>query len=492
MRGAALGAALAAALTLTAAPAVAASSPLPDPSRTATLHITEERGPADGSAPEGDGTMADPGDAPAPGAGFTLNQVDPVNLTTQTGWEDEAALAAHFDASSDATAKASVSAAGFTLGPARSGTTDASGTLTFSGLPLGLYLVEQTTVPVGTTAATPFLATLPMTDPDTGDGWMYDVFVYPKSGVTAITKTVSDAGAHVAGDVVTWTIAAGIPASAASGPPLREYEITDQIDARLTATGTAVALRDPVSGAATHVPSADYTTTAPSTSDGRMLRVRFATPGLKLLAAHAGEQVLVSVSTVASGASTATADILNHATLDVAGAAATPPIVSNQAETRWGAVRFTKTAAGTGTPLAGARFTIYASQADARAGRNPLAISGRTGADGSVVVDGLRVSDFANGHGVTAADPGYNTYYAVETTAPSGYGRQTQPIAFAVLSSDPDYTASVDVTDAAAAAVAPGNPLAHTGTSISITLVACMVAMVLCGIGVLVYRRRAA
>lgn len=60
-------------------------------------------------------------------------------------------------------------------------TTGADGTVTFSNLPLGMYLVIETTPPAGVTKAVdPFIVSIPMTKAD-GKGWMYDVDVYPKN-----------------------------------------------------------------------------------------------------------------------------------------------------------------------------------------------------------------------------------------------------------------------------------------------------------------------
>lgn len=64
--------------------------------------------------------------------------------------------------------------------PTASGTTDAQGTLTFSGLLPGLYLVTGRRLYTGGSCydVTPFLVQLPM---ENGGGWSYDVTVDPKN-----------------------------------------------------------------------------------------------------------------------------------------------------------------------------------------------------------------------------------------------------------------------------------------------------------------------
>lgn len=59
---------------------------------------------------------------------------------------------------------------------------DAEGTVRFEDLPLGLYLVVQAGRSYGYSAAEPFLASVPMTDPVTGQ-WVYEVDASPKVGV---------------------------------------------------------------------------------------------------------------------------------------------------------------------------------------------------------------------------------------------------------------------------------------------------------------------
>lgn len=65
--------------------------------------------------------------------------------------------------------------------------TNAEGVTTFSNLPLGIYVVIETTKPDSVkTAVSPFLVSIPMTtsigDSSSKTKWLYDVNVYPKNG----------------------------------------------------------------------------------------------------------------------------------------------------------------------------------------------------------------------------------------------------------------------------------------------------------------------
>lgn len=91
-------------------------------------------------------------------------------------------------------------------GTAMALTDDITGTTSVDGLDLGLYLVVETEVPENVTSTVnPWLVSLPMTDTETGDGWFYDVTVYPKNetGNPTLEKEVYDLahGVSFSGDI---------------------------------------------------------------------------------------------------------------------------------------------------------------------------------------------------------------------------------------------------------------------------------------------------
>lgn len=77
-------------------------------------------------------------------------------------------------------------------------TTGDDGIVTFD-LALGLYLVIETSYPAKVTQpTTPFLVSIPLTDPSDENEWLYDVVVYPKNstsegGINLIKKGEDDA-----------------------------------------------------------------------------------------------------------------------------------------------------------------------------------------------------------------------------------------------------------------------------------------------------------
>lgn len=80
-------------------------------------------------------------------------------------------------------------------------TTNKDGKASFTDLPVGLYLLIETTVPESVTKpTTPFLVSVPMTRVATEEGkdkqWLYDVTVYPKNSTVQGTVTLEKKGSN--------------------------------------------------------------------------------------------------------------------------------------------------------------------------------------------------------------------------------------------------------------------------------------------------------
>jgi hypothetical protein len=152
-------AALVLALTaLLVVPTSATASPV-DPTRVGSLTIHKYLVP--------EGSDIDVG-RPAQGVMFTVARVVDVDLTTDAGWRKATELSA---GSRDVGA----------LDRSASAVTDASGRAVFGDLALGLYLVTEAAPPAGVDPVAPFFVTVPLTDPENSDRWLYDVHVYPKN-----------------------------------------------------------------------------------------------------------------------------------------------------------------------------------------------------------------------------------------------------------------------------------------------------------------------
>ncbi|MGO4859301.1 SpaH/EbpB family LPXTG-anchored major pilin [Arthrobacter sp. 2MCAF14] len=421
-------------LALGAGGAHAANTANIDPSKTGSLTIHKYEKPATPTNLPNDGTALTPAQTaaltPMAGVTFTVQKVNNIDLTTNAGWTTAAALTP---------AQAAAQAAS----PGTTTTTDASGTATLGNLPLGLYLVTETGYPAGVTPSAPFLVTLPMTDPAGGKSWLYDVNVYPKNAVTTATKTVNDASVVKLGDNVQWTITSDIP----NVNPIDGYRIVDKLDSKLSHTNSTVAL----SNNAALVLNTDYTVVFNTATN--TLTVDFTASGRAVLAANPTAKVLVTVNTTVNtvGEITNTALVYpNAASFNITpgqpnGPVVTPPV----AVTKWGNIVLHKKDSQSSAALAGAVFSVYPSRADALAGTNAISVAGAsswtTDASGNLVISGLRYSNWANGATVSPGQPGYRSYWLVETKAPSGYALLAQPVETTVTGNAPSaVTVTID------------------------------------------------
>ncbi|MGO4248773.1 SpaH/EbpB family LPXTG-anchored major pilin [Paenarthrobacter sp. RAF54_2] len=364
---------------------------------------------------------------PLAGIEFTIQQVNTIDLSTNAGWDAAHNLSGVF-ASSDPSG--SITGAGYTLGAGQAQVTAADGTTVFANLPIGLYLVTETNYPAGVTPSAPFLISVPLTDPDNQDNWIYDVDVYPKNSVSGAEKIVTDAPDVKLGDQVDWTITADIPNEAV----IDGYKVVDQLDTKLTYVGATAQLEDgtPLIEGTDYVVGFDATTNTVS--------VVFTDDGRALLAARTQTRVQVMVSTKVNTIGEIENEALvypNAASFNITPGQPGGPIVTPPVATKWGGMTLQKVDENAAA-LAGASFSVYTNEADAKAGTNPVDIEGQSvftvAGDGTLTISGLRYSDWANGVAVAPGDADYRTYYLVETTAPTGYELLAEPVSFLINS----------------------------------------------------------
>lgn len=374
---------------------------------------------------------------PLPGIEFTIQQVNTIDLSSNAGWDAAHNLSNVFVPSDPS---GSITGAGYTLGASQAQVTAADGTAVFADLPVGLYLVTETNYPAGVTPSAPFLISVPTTDPDNLDNWIYDVDVYPKNSVSGAEKTVTDAPDVKLGDQVDWTITADIPNEAV----IDGYKVVDQLDTKLTYVGATALLEDGTALAE----GADYVVSFDATTN--TVSVVFTDDGRAFLAARTDTRVQIVVSTKVN-----TIGEIENVALAYPNAASftiTPgqpggPVVTPPVVTKWGGMTLQKVDENAAA-LAGASFSVYTNEADANAGTNPVDIDGQTvftvGGDGTLTISGLRYSDWANGAAVAPGDLDHRTYYLVETTAPAGYELLAEPLSFLINSTT--TTVGVDLS----------------------------------------------
>lgn len=451
-------AALLAGLLGAAAPAVA----VPQPTGPMTLDIHKFEQPDQLGEPA-TGLPLDPAVAPTtppvPGAVFSATRVPGVDLSTNAGQRAAAAL-------TEAEARQRIADA--SASPDATETTDALGNATLALPAAGLYYVDETATPAGYAGAAPFLVALPLTDPVTRDGWLTTVHVYPKNAKAGVALDVIDRDAVALGDTVTWLARAGIPRSTAiDGYEIRnlfsEHVVLDRLaDVEVTVDGQAGSL----------ALGADYEIRQITAPDGRWgFAVEMLPPGLAKLAQASAADPAAQVEVRYPSRATADGALANEAILLSTRAqiddyeAGRFTGTSDTAETRWGPLAILVHEEGRpANVIPGAAFELYLSAEDARAGRNPVVVSGVrewvTDADGRIRIEGLRLSDFVDGLDRAPGDPLFRTYYVMLTEIPSGWTGSRAPLPITVTDTEDAALAVVQLHrggDAQAAADAGGS-----------------------------------
>ena len=403
---------------------------------------------------------------PLAGATFTVEKLTTVDLTTQAGWEKLAGYNGNVE-----TAKAD--------GAEKKGeqTTGANGLATFSGLPLGAYVVTETATPAGYVGAKSFIITVPMTHPTDLNKWVYDVHAYPKNSKAGIEKTVNDADTPAIGSAISYTLKSDVPAAEA----LAYYDVVDQYDKRVELPEAKIALKliNGKTGEVALVKDTDYKLIAADGTDGKtkFWTAEFTEAGRKKLVENRKDdntKVQMDLSGTVKDKVEADGLFKNKAILlpnapsngwkPDSGTVPPPDYPNSEVVSKFGKVKITKVNAKDDTKkLQGAQFEVYKCTPQSTPTTNfesvdasldkKLSPAGtttfETDTDGVVTIDGLRNNDWENNEAVAEADRGW--YCLVETKAPDGFELQTRPIAFQVLQTnsteDNTYTLATTVKD---------------------------------------------
>lgn len=437
--------------------------------------------------PDGTGTAI-----PTPGiqgveftASPLLKDGQPVDLNDPAAWDALQGV----EPGADCTAPA-----GYTLGTALPPVaTDASGTATIPTT-VGVYVVCETAAPATVVdRSAPFLVTIPY---PYEDGWLYDVNVYPKNGVTTVRKTINPQNGLGLGSIIEFPVTVTIPALAVNRS-FTGFDVVDTLDPRLTptpaASGIGVGVKSvTVDGVA--VPTGNFAVTA----TGQAVQVGFTpAPGYAWLSGQAGKEIVVTfqgtVTSLGNGTIVNTAsDFINDPTHRNA-------ITSNSVSSNWGDVLISKVNARTpGDALAGAKFEVYAAAdpyaadcSTATATGSALSVSGgtefTTGANGRVTIAGLFVSDSVN----LPVNAAQRCYVLKETAAPAGFVTPTGAAALTPVTVQTGASTAVDVTVKNVQQNGPELPLTGSSGALVLSVAGGALLIAAAGAALIVARRRA-
>ena len=333
------------------------------------------------------------------------------------------------------------------------GATKTSGKITesktsyeFTGLDAGYYLVYVT-------GGKEIQSSLVTVDADTNT-------VNLKTEAPSITKTADKETVSI-GQVVKYTVTGSIPDT--TGYAEYVYKIHDELSTGLDfvndAAGTAleegattVTVAVAFGEGSTDVSTAPTTATLDSTNKKKMsldlsewVRANQTNKGKEFTVTYYAK---VNKDAVVTEKNNAKLEYGNNPT-------DTTTTTPSEAKTPTYPLDILKTKKDSNVNLAGAKFSLYTSEADAKNGTNPIKVTGK---NGNYVVDSnSTTTEFESVENIEGK--GYNlrvnglaegTYYLVETKAPDGYNKLTAPVVIKITkSTDTDvnnWTISKDGT----------------------------------------------
>nr|WP_274706260.1 SpaH/EbpB family LPXTG-anchored major pilin [Corynebacterium marquesiae] len=298
-------------------------------------------------------------------------------------------------------------------------TTGPDGKVAFENLDLGIYLVEETKAPAGIVSGAPFIVSVPMVN-EASDAWNYDVIAYPKNTETKTEKTVKDADKNIQ-DAYSYTINADAP-TWGEGKSLTAFRFEDQLDQRLDFQKVTE-----VKAGETVLTAGDYTVNDPK-ANGNKLVVTLTEQGLAKV--KSGDKLSLTFEVKRNKVGDTT-ELKNQADVIFNNPNTGNEVKNktNEVVTYHGKLKVVKKdGKEAGKVLEGAEFELYRCVSAQDKLENPLTVNGAnkwtTGEDGTITIDGLHVTDFADNAQVTDI----KKFCLKETKAPAGYALPENPV----------------------------------------------------------------
>ena len=293
-----------------------------------------------------------------------------------------------------------------------------------------IYMIVEEPSAAVTKPVDPFYLAVPMTNP-TGDGWLYEINVYPKNDTEGeptinkdVTKLDNNKDTFDFGEVYDYIIRTSIPADMAKAT---QYTITDELDSRLNYLGNVSVKvfngEEIALDAAT-----DYT----ASFKDNTLTVALTPAGCSAVAGKVSDSLLVTPevrvyfqASIKSDAGNMGVEIPNDATLDYTNSIGlTFKVESDEVVVYTGGFNLLKVDGNdTTVALSGAHFTLYRPANVGETADTTLMIN-----EASIPV--IEVSDLVSNENGKASIEGiaYGNYYLVETKAPTGYNLLPDPV----------------------------------------------------------------
>lgn len=418
---------------------------------------------------------------------FDLYKVENVDLTTNKGWEAAKALYERKVNVADLEKGVQIGDAKFTFAKQdKSGITNEKGEAKIQAK-VGLYLVIEnlsaskdikdggkTYTPAQITGINPFLVTLPMTNPDSRDSWMYDVHVYPKNQAAEMTKAVIDGNqgkenqdGYKIGQNITYRLESTINVvdsnqdGKVDGDDLGYYLVKDQLSEHVKYVSSKLSIIGSDNKTVELLTPQDYA----FTNNSNLLSFSITKDGLNKLATAAGGKLQTEIVTTVT-TMPITGQVKNKASFypnnyPWTNSGKTPPkpgenpppgdtppdVPSNEVVSKYGDVVIKKINADK-QPLAGAEFAVFRATKESDAAgytcknvdfsKEPIAkTAAASDAGGLTIVRGLQLSNWRNDSsaksGAITDEKQFYSYCLVETKSPDGYQLLAEPIEFNLL-----------------------------------------------------------